>query len=228
MSKSADRRRQVLAFIQARVEADGRPPTLDEIATACGFASRSAAQKHVRALEGSGDLQVTRGQSRGARPKKDKPTPPGAQQLFEISPRDVADLSDTDLRGLVARLCIARLADAEIPPIPVTWGGDQRAPDGGIDVRVQLSDKDAEMSHFARSVVGFQVKATKMGLSEIQKEMCPGGVLRSSIQELVHRNGAYIIATSDTAADAEYQRRVAAMKAAVASEAKAADRKSVV
>ena len=85
MRKSDDRRRQVLAFIQARVEADGRPPTLDEIATACGFASRSAAQKHVRALEDSGDLEVTRGRSRGARPKKSKPTPQGAQQLFEIA-----------------------------------------------------------------------------------------------------------------------------------------------
>jgi hypothetical protein len=222
MSKSTDRRREVLAFIHARVEADGRPPTLDEIATACGFASRSAAQKHVRALEGSGDLQVTRGQSRGARPKKSKPTPQGAQTLFEISPRDVVDLSDTDLRGLIARLCFARLADAVLPPMAVTWGGDQRAPDGGIDVRVQLSEQDAEKSHFERSVVGFQVKATKMGLNEIQKEMCPGGVLRSSIQELVQRNGAYIIATSDAAADAEYQRRVTAMKAAVAGEAEAA------
>lgn len=222
MNKSGDRRRQVLAFIQARVEADGRPPTLDEIATACGFASRSAAQKHVRALEDSGDLEVTRGRSRGARPKKSKPTSQGVQQLFEISPRDVGDLSDSDLRGLVARLCVARLADAELPPIPVTWGGDQRAPDGGIDVRVQLSDQDAKQSHFERSVVGFQVKATKMGLSEIQKEMCPGGVLRSSIRELVQRNGAYIIATSDTAADAEYQRRVGAMKVAVAGEVEAA------
>lgn len=221
MNKLNERRRQVLGFIQARTEEDGRPPTLDEIATACGFASRSAAHKHVRALEESGDLEVTRGQSRGARPKKSKTTPQSAQ-LFEISPRDVGDLSDTDLRGLVARLCIARLADAELPPMPVTWGGDQRAPDGGIDVRVQLSDKDAEKSCFERSVVGFQVKATKMGLSEIQKEMCPGGVLRSSIQDLVRRNGAYIIATSDAAADAEYQRRVAAMKAAVASEAQAA------
>lgn len=165
---------------------------------------------------------MTRGQSRGARPKKGKPTPQGAQQLFEISPRDVADLSDTDLRGLVARLCLARLADADLPPMPVTWGGDQRAPDGGIDVRVQLSDQDAEKSNFERSVIGFQVKATKMGLSEIQKEMCPGGVLRSSIQELVQRNGAYIIATSDAAADAEYQRRVAAMRAAVAGEGEAA------
>jgi hypothetical protein len=172
----------------------------------------------VRALDDSGDIEVTRGQSRGPRAKKSKPTPQGAQQLFEISPRDVQDLSDTDLRGLVARLCIARLAHAELPPISVTWGGDQRAPDGGIDVRVQLTDRDAKMSHFERSVVGFQVKATKMGLREIQKEMCPRGVLRSSIQDLVQRNGAYIIATSDTAADAEYLLRVGAMKAAVAAE----------
>jgi hypothetical protein len=219
MSKPNDRRRQVLSFIQSRVETDGRPPTLDEIATACGFASRSAAQKHVRALEVSGDLQVTPGTARSARPKPKKPAVPGAREWFEVSARDIVELSDADLRGLVARLCIARLADAGLPPGPVTWGGDQRAPDGGIDVRVQLlSDEDAQRAHFSRSVVGFQVKATKMGDTDIQKEMCPGGLLRPSIRELIQRQGAYIIATSDSAADGEYKKRVAAMQAAVASE----------
>ncbi|MFZ2649451.1 MAG: hypothetical protein WA210_05030 [Burkholderiaceae bacterium] len=214
MDKSTDRRRQVLSFIQSRVETDGRPPTLDEIATACGLASRSAAQKHVRALEASGDLQATPGTARSARPKPRKPAVLGARQLFEVSARDTAELSDADLRGLVARLCIARLADAGLPPGPVTWGGDQRAPDGGIDVRVQLSDEDAQRACFSASVVGFQVKATKMGVSDIQKEMCPGGLLRPSIRELVQRQGAYIIATSDSAADGEYKKRVAAMQAA--------------
>jgi hypothetical protein len=219
MRKSNERRRQILVFIQARIEADGRPPTLDEIAAASGLASRSAAQKHVRALEASGDLQVTPGTARSARPKQKKPAVLGARQWFEVSARDIADLSDVDLRALVARLCIARLADVAMPPSPVTWGGDQNAPDGGIDVRVQLrSGNDAQVAGFSCSVVGFQVKATKMGINEIQKEMCPGGLLRPSIRELVQSQGAYIIATADSAADAEYKKRVAAMWAAAASE----------
>lgn len=213
------RRREVLSFIRARVETDGRPPTLEEIAAACGLASRSAAQKHVRALEASGDLQVTPGQARSARPKTRKPPASSAGQLFEVSARDIVELSDVDLRGLVARLCIARLSDAGLPPDPVAWGGDQRAPDGGIDVRVQLlSGEDAQRVGFSRRVVGVQVKATKMGVSDVQKEMCPGGLLRPSIRELVQRQGAYIIATSDSAADGEYKKRVAAMRAAAASE----------
>lgn len=219
MSKPNDRRNQVLTFIQARVEVDGCPPTLDEIAAACGLASRSAAQKHVKALESSGDLQVTPGKARSARPKPRKPAVLGAREWFEISAREIADLSDSDLRSLVARLCIARLADAGMPPGPVTWGGDQRAPDGGIDVRVQLAlDEDAQRALFPRAVVGFQVKATKMAVSEIQKEMCPGGLLRSSVRELIHCKGAYIIATADSAADGEYKKRVAAMRIAAASE----------
>lgn len=224
MSKSNDRRSQILSFIKARVEGDGRPPTLDEIAAASGLASRSAAQKHVRALEASGELEVTPKTARSARPRQRKPVVSSAKQWFEISARDIADLSDTDLRTLVARLCIARLANAAMPPSPVTWGGDQNAPDGGIDVRVQFrSGTEAHHAGFSRSVVGIQVKATKMGISEIQKEMCPDGLLRPSIRELIQFQGMYIIATADSSADAEYKKRVLAMRAAAALEPKYGD-----
>jgi hypothetical protein len=57
-----------------------------------------------------------------------------------------------------------------------------------------------------------------MGAGEIQREMCPNGLLRPSIRDLIHVKGSYIIATSDSAADEEYKKRVAAMMAAVASE----------
>ncbi len=216
MAKSNARRNEVLKFVQSRVEADGYPPSLDEIAKACGFASRSGAQKHVRALEESGELQVTRGRARSARPKPAKPATSGARQFFEVSARDISDLSDTNLRALVARLCMARLADAGLPPALVLWGGDQRAPDGGIDVRVQIPDRDGQSIHFLRARTGFQVKATKMGPAEIHNEMCPGGLLRPAIYELIQQQGAYIIASSDSAADVEYKKRVAAMKAAAA------------
>ena len=219
MRTAITRRRQILDFIRSRVATEGRPPTLQEIAAACGLASRSAAQKHVKALEASGELEVTPGRARSARPKQRKEAAPGIAPLFEVSPQDVAALSDGDLRELVARLSIAGLAEANLPPTPVTWGGDQRAPDGGIDVRVQLPSGAKQPARFPRVATGFQVKATKMGPREIQREMCPNGLLRPSIRDLIRSRGSYIIATSDSAADDEYKKRVAAMKAAVAMEA---------
>jgi hypothetical protein len=215
-TKTLERRREILSFIRSQVAADGRPPTLEEIADACGYKSRGAVQKHVRALVASGELQATPGRARSARPKRAKEQAAGADTFFEVAPRDIQDLTDTDLRALVARLCMAGLADARLPATCVIWGGDQRAPDGGIDVRVR-SEPNGELSYpLARGAVGIQVKATRMAPADIQREMCPGGVLRPSISDLVRANGAYIIAASDLVADEEYQRRVDAMKAAAA------------
>lgn len=219
MSISSTRRRQILTFIRDRAAAGGQPPSLDEIAKASGLKSRSAAQKHVKALEASGELEVTAGKARSTRPKQRKAPVPGVAPLFEVSAQDVAALSDVDLRELVARLCMAGLAEVDLPPTPVTWGGDQRAPDGGIDVRVQLSAGSPRPVRFPRVVTGFQVKATRMGVGDIQREMCPSGLLRPSIQELIRAKGSYIIAASDSVADEEYNKRVGAMKAAAATEA---------
>ena len=218
MSTMSPRRRQILNFIRSHAAAEGQSPSLAEIASACGLKTRSAAQKHVKALEASGELEITQGKARSTRPKQRKAPSPGAAPLFEVSAHDIRDLIDSDLRELLARLCIASLADAGLPPTPVTWGGDQRAPDGGIDVRVQLPTGIPPTARFTRAATGFQVKATKMGAGEIQREMCPNGLLRPSIQDLIRAKGSYIIATSDSAADGEYRKRVAAMKAAVAME----------
>ncbi|RZA24364.1 MAG: hypothetical protein EOP02_13640, partial [Proteobacteria bacterium] len=57
-----------------------------------------------------------------------------------------------------------------------------------------------------------------MGGGDIQLEMCPKGVLRQSIRDLIRAKGSYIIATSDSTADEEYQKRVAAMRTALATE----------
>lgn len=219
MNRSADRRLAILSFIRDRVEADGRPPSLAEIAEACGLASRSAAQKHVKALQASGQLEASLGKARSARPKAaPKVTSTGAATFFEVTPAHIAALTDTDLRELVGRLCMARLAVQGYPPEHVIWGGDQRAADGGIDVRVQMPAEVAVTAGFPRARVGFQVKAMKMPGSEIQKEMCPGGMLRISIRDLIRAQGAYIIASSETTADKPYQDRVSAMKNAAAAE----------
>lgn len=54
MSALSDRRLAILSFIRSRVAVEGQPPTLAEIADACGLASRGAARKHVLALQEAG------------------------------------------------------------------------------------------------------------------------------------------------------------------------------
>jgi len=60
------RRAAVLAFLRERA-AEGRPPSLAEIAAQFGFSSRSAAQKHVHALAGAGLIEHAAGHARGIR-----------------------------------------------------------------------------------------------------------------------------------------------------------------
>lgn len=68
MDSLSPRRSAVLTFIRDRVAGQGQPPTLAEIAAACGLASRGAARKHVLALAKAGLIEVTAGQARGIRP----------------------------------------------------------------------------------------------------------------------------------------------------------------
>ena len=60
------RRAAVLAFLRGELAA-GRAPSLAEIASAFGFASRNAAQKHVQALLAAGLLEQDPGRKRGLR-----------------------------------------------------------------------------------------------------------------------------------------------------------------
>lgn len=138
--------------------------------------------------------------------------------LFEVSPEDVASLAPVDLWELVARLCQVTLADAGLPTVCVTHGGHLSAPDGGIDVRVQLREGDLPQPKLPLrlATIGFQVKATKMGVGEIQSEMLKGGKLRPSIEKLIEEGGGYIIATSDSAPDEEYNKRLKKMQDCVA------------
>ncbi|ALN88649.1 lexA DNA binding domain protein [Lysobacter capsici] len=217
MSKSTERRQAILSFIRERANG-GTPPTLAEIAEACGLASRSAAQKHVRALESQGLLEPSGGKARSTRPKVARKPRTDTSTLFEIAPEHVSALTDSDLRALVAKLCGAELAISGHSPDAVIWGGDQRAADGGIDVRVKMHSKAKPPANLPFTLIGFQVKATKMQPSDIRAEMCPGGVLRESIQDLVRAKGAYIIASSENITDGPYGRRIIAMTDAIASD----------
>ncbi|AZK47494.1 hypothetical protein [Paenibacillus lentus] len=67
---------------------------------------------------------------------------------------------DVDIWYLVvfALLCEAGLGSAQIPTAGVTWGGNENAKYGGIDVRVEVSSLLDNNGYIPRSNTVFQVK----------------------------------------------------------------------
>lgn len=137
--------------------------------------------------------------------------------MLEITSDDIASLNDEDFRTLLGLLCEAELLSLGHSNKAATWGGDQNARDGGIDVRVRL-DAGASITGFLpRASIGIQAKKNNFQKGMIADEMRPKGVLRDSIKKLIDDRGAYIIASSGTnAADDELNKRLEAMKEAVA------------
>lgn len=124
--------------------------------------------------------------------------------MFEITADDIAQLNDDDLRSLIGRLCESEARRRGLPTSGVTWGGNQTAADGGLDVRVSFSPGTTIDGFVPRPATGFQVKKPDMPRSAILAEMRPSGVLRTVIKELADKSGAYVIvssagSTSDTA-----------------------------
>ena len=99
------------------------------------------------------------------------------QHMFEITKDQLRQLSPSDLRELVARLCEAELTSRGAPASAVKWGGSQTAPDGGLDVDCCVKDQQYEGDFVPRSRTGFQVKKSTMPQSEIKNEMSPEGAL---------------------------------------------------
>lgn len=136
--------------------------------------------------------------------------------MFEVTGNDIQLLDDKQLRTLVARLCIAELRSKNLPVSGVTAGGDQNAPDGGLDVRVELSGEAFSGDFIPVVPLGFQVKKPDMGPAAIKQEMRPEGTLRSVIGELADAGGGYIIVSSNgSVADKPLQNRKAAIRGAL-------------
>jgi hypothetical protein len=138
--------------------------------------------------------------------------------MLEITPDHIAELADNDLRTLIGLLCEAELARHNLSVSAVTWGGNQRAADGGLDVRVALPAGSAVTDFVPRPNTGFQVKCQDMPRNAILAEMRPSNVVRPVIRELADTSGAYVIVSSQgSTADSALQNRRAAMLDAVAS-----------
>lgn len=85
--------------------------------------------------------------------------------MFEITRDDIAALNDEDLRTLIGLLCEADLRRANLPVSAATWGGNQAAKDGGLDVWVSLRAGTAVAGFTQRAETDFQVKKPDMPAS---------------------------------------------------------------
>jgi len=133
--------------------------------------------------------------------------------VFTVTKENIKTLDDAALRELVARLCMAELYAQGIAD-GVRWGGNQDAPDGGIDVLVDVPFKELRVGSFIKSpYTSFQVKKPSMPPKDIEKEMCPKGVLRPVFSEINKQNGAYIIASgTDDVTEKARDARIKKMK----------------
>lgn len=116
--------------------------------------------------------------------------------MFEVSETDIGNLTDGDLRTVVARLALAELRAQGAPLSSVTAGGNQDAPDGGLDVRVECPTAPGSADFVPKAATGFQVKKPDMPASAITEEMRPDGILRPVIAALAAASGAYIIVSA--------------------------------
>lgn len=132
--------------------------------------------------------------------------------IFRITSSDIKALNDGQARELVARLCNAELQAKGIGTDAVTWGGDQRAKDGGVDVRVEIAPGVGISGYIPKDSTVYQVKAETFGKPKIPGEMAPKGVFRPAITDLAGKSGAYIIvSTRDDLSDLSLSERRQAM-----------------
>ena len=133
--------------------------------------------------------------------------------IFTVSEEDVANLNDGDLRTLTAFLAQQELLKQGFSTSHVTHGGDQRAADGGIDVRVALDSSATTTGYVPRAQTGFQVKADDMPAGNIAAEMTTKtGELKPVISELAAQGGSYVIVSSKgTVSDIYLTKRKKAM-----------------
>lgn len=118
-------------------------------------------------------------------------------EIFDITGDDIKLLNDEDLRNLIGKLAEADLKQHKKEIAGIRYGGDQNAPDGGIDVYIEMHGEENDDAFVPRNITGFQVKVPDMPQAAIRKEMSPKGKLRDSIKAIIEQKGAYIIACSN-------------------------------
>ncbi|WP_345013401.1 hypothetical protein [Pseudaeromonas paramecii] len=137
--------------------------------------------------------------------------------IFDIEKDDLLRLSDLQLEELIARLAEAEVAAHGHSPAYVNWSGSINAPDGGIDIHVQVPVEQLKTGFLERSNTILQAKKHSMSKASISKEMLTDGQLSPTISEQAARGGSYIIVSlEDNCSPLMKEDRLQAMQDAVA------------
>jgi len=113
--------------------------------------------------------------------------------IFDIEKDDLQRLSDALLEELIARLAEAEVSANEHSPAYVRWSGSINAPDGGIDIHVQVPVENLSTGFLERPDTILQAKTHRMPKTAIKKEMSREGRLSATISEQALKGGSYII-----------------------------------
>ncbi|MHA1116681.1 hypothetical protein [Enterobacter kobei] len=136
--------------------------------------------------------------------------------IFDIDKDELLGLSDTLLEELIARLAEAEVAACGHSPARVRWSGSINAPDGGVDVHVQVPVDQLQSGYIERPDTVFQAKKHKMRRADILREMASSGDLSPMISEQAAKGGSYIIVSlNEDCSPSMLTERVGAMKEAV-------------
>jgi hypothetical protein len=136
--------------------------------------------------------------------------------IFDIEKDELLRLSDIQLEELIARLAEAEVAMHGYSPACVNWSGSITAPDGGIDIHVQVPVDQLKPGFLVRPNTVFQAKKHKMPKATIEKEMSTGQTLSPIISEQARKQGSYIIVSlGDDCSPSGKRDRLNAMRDAV-------------
>ncbi|GGD25594.1 hypothetical protein GCM10011513_23900 [Franconibacter daqui] len=136
--------------------------------------------------------------------------------IFDIEKDELLRLSDTQLEDLIARLAEAEVAMHGHSPACVNWSGSITAPDGGIDIHVQVPVDQLKAGFLVRPDTVFQAKKHKMPKAAIEREIGTGKALSPIISEQARKQGSYIIVSlGDDCSPSGKKDRLKAMRDAV-------------
>ena len=134
MDEPTPRQQAVLDFIAARIESEGMPPTLAEIAAAFGFRQTRGAHKHLLALEAKGRLELLPGKARGIRlPAAARPRKRSGSLELPVLGRVAAGAPIGADAGIERHLLLDRAMFFPTPDYLLKVKGDSMVDDGIFD-----------------------------------------------------------------------------------------------
>lgn len=136
--------------------------------------------------------------------------------ILELPKDALLTLTDIQLEQLIGRLAEAEVSACGASVGDVRFSGSITAPDGGVDIRVDVKNRPFSSGFIPRANTIFQSKKSRMPAGDITQEMKPKGLLSEAISQQCGAGGAYIIVSlADDCAEPKLVERIDAMRAVV-------------